>query len=67
MLLDRDCVLLLFDLQLHFLVAPLAGPRPDLARFREEHTHFVRYLEQTASLSQVREVMGLVIVLTVVF
>jgi hypothetical protein len=51
-LLDKTCILLLFELQLYFMTYPLRG-NPNINQFRLQHTKFVRYLEQTAAQNEV--------------
>eukprot|EP00116_Pleurobrachia_bachei_P005288 sb/3465550/ len=51
-LLDKNCILLTFDLHLHFLAYPLRG-NASVKQFAVEHKVFVKYLEEVASQNTV--------------
>ncbi|XP_063683270.1 lisH domain-containing protein ARMC9-like [Bolinopsis microptera] len=51
-LLDKTCILLLFELNLYFMTYPLRG-NPNINQFRLQHRNFVQYLEEIAAHNEI--------------
>ena len=51
-LLDKTCILLIFELNLYFMTYPLRG-NPNINQFRLQHRNFVQYLEEIAAHNEV--------------